>query len=256
MEGLATQLAHIPRPGAHTHLTLPLTYRVSLHPTVCIHAHLILPPISQALHLPPPCWQPIPFFNNKIVCDLMEAKRPIPGVLPILDDACRTCHSQGGSAVDAHFLDTLTRAHAAHKHLSRSGDAAFTIVHYAGEVRYTTGGFGDANNDALRPELFASTLGVATDKLVRTLCPPNAELPATEAGSGGKGGRPHRPALPPTAGSRIRTQCGSLVEALAECAPHYIRCIKSNDEKKPRTFDRERVHHQAKYLGLEENIKV
>ena len=172
-------------------------------------------------------------------------------MLPILDDACRTCHSQGGDAVDAHFLDTLQRTHGGHAHLSRS-DKSFVVVHYAGDVRYTTGGFGDANNDALRPELFLATLGAATDKLVRTLCPVEEHAPpaAAEPAPG------KRAPLPVTAGARIRTQCAALVEALAECAPHYIRCIKSNDKKQPCTMDVARGQHQVKYLGLEENVKV
>ena len=34
------------------------------------------------------------FFNNKIVCDLIEARRP-PGVLAVLDDVCKTMHREG-----------------------------------------------------------------------------------------------------------------------------------------------------------------
>ena len=196
-------------------------------------------------------WSPIPFFNNKIVCDLIEGRALTPGVLPILDDACRTCHSQGGDAVDAHFLDTLSRTHGSHAHLSRS-DKSFVVVHYAGDVCYTTGGFGDANNDALRPELFLATLGAAKDKLVRTLCPVEEHAPPAPA----EPSRGRKSPMPVTAGARIRTQCASLVEALAECAPHYIRCIKSNDKKQACTMDSSRCQHQVKYLGLEENVKV
>ena len=34
-------------------------------------------------------WSPIQFFNNAIVCDLIESKRPV-GVLSVLDDTCAT----------------------------------------------------------------------------------------------------------------------------------------------------------------------
>lgn len=61
---------------------------------------------------------------------------------------------------------------------------------------------------------------------------------------------------PPTASTRIRSQCAALVAALMECAPHYVRCIKSNDAKRPLTIDAGRVKHQVQYLGLVENIKV
>ncbi len=35
-----------------------------------------------------------------------------------------------------------------------------------------------------------------------------------------------------------------------------IRTVKSNETKSKKTFDKERVLHQVKYLGLLENIKV
>ena len=37
-------------------------------------------------------WKPIQFFNNKIVCDLIESKRP-PGIMCILDDTCATMNA-------------------------------------------------------------------------------------------------------------------------------------------------------------------
>lgn len=40
------------------------------------------------------------------------------------------------------------------------------------------------------------------------------------------------------------------------CTPHYVRCIKPNDEKRAGLFDQSRVGHQVQYLGLLENIKV
>ena len=45
-------------------------------------------------------WSPISFFNNKIVCELIEAKRPAPGILTILDDICATLHAQSVGADD------------------------------------------------------------------------------------------------------------------------------------------------------------
>ena len=32
-------------------------------------------------------------------------------------------------------------------------------------------------------------------------------------------------------GFKMKAQCASLVEALMKCNPHYIRCVKPNDEK-------------------------
>jgi myosin-1 len=38
--------------------------------------------------------------------------------------------------------------------------------------------------------------------------------------------------------------------------PSYVRCIKSNEEKRSDLFDKGPVTHQIKYLGLLENIRV
>ena len=37
-------------------------------------------------------WTPIDYFNNKVVCDLIESKSPI-GIMCILDDVCATMHA-------------------------------------------------------------------------------------------------------------------------------------------------------------------
>lgn len=41
-----------------------------------------------------------------------------------------------------------------------------------------------------------------------------------------------------------------------KCTPHYIRCIKPNESKRPRDWEDNRVKHQVEYLGLRENIRV
>ncbi|XP_031443452.1 unconventional myosin-Ie [Clupea harengus] len=41
-----------------------------------------------------------------------------------------------------------------------------------------------------------------------------------------------------------------------KCTPHYIRCIKPNETKKPKDWEESRVKHQVEYLGLKENIRV
>lgn len=50
---------------------------------------------------------------------------------------------------------------------------------------------------------------------------------------------------PTTAGSKIRNQASRLVGQLMKCTPHYIRCIKPNETKKPRDWDHLRVKHQV-----------
>jgi myosin-1 len=47
-------------------------------------------------------WTPIDYFNNKIVVDMIESKKP-PGVMAILDDVCSTMHAVSDGA-DSTFV--------------------------------------------------------------------------------------------------------------------------------------------------------
>eukprot|EP00516_Mucochytrium_quahogii_P009298 CAMPEP_0203781598 /NCGR_PEP_ID=MMETSP0099_2-20121227/10374_1 /ASSEMBLY_ACC=CAM_ASM_000209 /TAXON_ID=96639 /ORGANISM=" , Strain NY0313808BC1" /LENGTH=1398 /DNA_ID=CAMNT_0050682701 /DNA_START=78 /DNA_END=4274 /DNA_ORIENTATION=+ len=182
-------------------------------------------------------WVPIPFFDNKIVCELIEAKKP-PGVFSILDDTCKTAHSLGNA--DDKFLEKLNTFQRGHKHYMKTRDG-FTIKHYAGDVNYTGDGFIEANKDTLSQDLQRLSQS-SRNEFVSGLYPDEIDLDQ----------RRH----PSTAGFKIKKQCSDLVYALMDCNPHYVRCIKSNDQKKAGGFDKERVTHQVRYLGLLENVKV
>lgn len=186
-------------------------------------------------------WQPIPFFNNKIVCELLDSSKQPPGIFRILDDTCKTMHGTTDSiSVDMKFVEGVSKIHYSHAHYQANNNV-FVIKHYAGNVNYTVGKFSESNKDALNKDLIIM-LKYCGDNLVQFLFPEEIDQNDKTA--------------PPTAGAKIRTQCQALVTTLMDCSPHYVRCIKSNDTKSPLTIDNDRVKHQVKYLGLTENIKV
>jgi myosin I len=121
--------------------------------------------------------------------------------------------------------------------------AAFTIQHFAGQVTYQAEGFGVKNKDTLFSDMvvmmkasdepFAKAQGW-TDMKVAT-------------------GQKKRP---PTVGKQFKVQVSKLMKALHLCTPHYIRCIKPNNTKRPREFEQKNVRRQVQYLGLLENVKV
>ena len=78
-------------------------------------------------------WTPIKYFDNKIVCDLIEEKRPA-GVLACLNDACATAHADSGAA-DQTFAQRLNMLSSNPHFQARQG--GFVIKHYAGDVNYT-----------------------------------------------------------------------------------------------------------------------
>ncbi|NP_001427542.1 unconventional myosin-If isoform 7 [Homo sapiens] len=76
-------------------------------------------------------WTPIQYFNNKVVCDLIENKLSPPGIMSVLDDVCATMHATGGGA-DQTLLQKLQAAVGTHEHFN-SWSAGFVIHHYAGK---------------------------------------------------------------------------------------------------------------------------
>ncbi|XP_057697069.1 unconventional myosin-If isoform X1 [Corythoichthys intestinalis] len=184
-------------------------------------------------------WTAIQYFNNKIVCDLIENKLNPPGVMSVLDDVCATMHAKGEGA-DGTLLQKLQAAVGTHEHFN-SWNSGFVIHHYAGKVSYDINGFCERNRDVLFPDLIELMQSSSHD-FIRFLFPENINT--------------DKKSRPTTAGSKIKRQANDLVNTLMKCTPHYIRCIKPNETKRPKDWEESRVKHQVEYLGLRENIRV
>jgi len=199
-------------------------------------------------------WEKIKYFDNKIVCDLIEATAPRPGLLPILDDVCMTAHAMS-DGLDEKFIAKAAENQSGHPHfvpISGSGGHGFIVKHYAGEVEYDARGFSVKNRDSLFPDI-VDVLRSSKTKLVKLLF--EEEKPAEESQpSPSPAGRKRK--RPTSVGFKIRSQAADLLKALKRCNPHYIRCIKPNEKKKANLFETSLVKHQVKYLGLLENIRV
>ncbi|KAK7115759.1 unconventional myosin-Ie-like isoform X2 [Littorina saxatilis] len=183
-------------------------------------------------------WTPIDYFNNKVVCELIESKNP-PGIMCILDDICNTMHAVSEGADDK-LLQKLAGHVGTHKHYQGSS-VGFVIHHYAGQVTYDADGFCERNRDVLFSDLIQLMQSSSTP-FIRQLFPDDLSQQTR--------GRPS------TASIKIKTQANKLVDTLMKCTPHYIRCIKPNETKKARDWEDSRVKHQVEYLGLKENIRV
>ncbi|XP_030886935.1 unconventional myosin-Ie, partial [Leptonychotes weddellii] len=171
-------------------------------------------------------WTPIEYFNNKIVCDLIENKVNPPGIMSILDDVCATMHAVGEGA-DQTLLQKLQMQIGNHEHFN-SWNQGFIIHHYAGKVSYDMDGFCERNRDVLFMDLI-ELMQSSELPFIKSLFPENLQAD--------KKGRPT------TAGSKIKKQANDLVSTLMKCTPHYIRCIKPNETKKPRDWE------ESRYVG-------
>ncbi|TFK77424.1 myosin-1 [Pluteus cervinus] len=182
-------------------------------------------------------WTPIKYFNNKVVCDLIEEKRP-PGIFAALNDACATAHADP-TAADNSFVQR-TAMLSSNAHFEARG-AQFLVKHYAGDVMYNVAGMTDKNKDSLIKDLLDLVAG-SGNEFLQKLFPDRPD--------------PNSKKRPPTAGDRIKASAGALVENLMKAQPSYIRTIKPNQNRSSSEYDIKAILHQIKYLGLQENIRV
>lgn len=136
-------------------------------------------------------WTPIKYFNNKIVCDLIEERRP-PGIFATLNDACATAHADP-TAADNSFIQR-TASLSSNPHFEARG-AQFLIKHYAGDVMYNVAGMTDKNKDLLLKDLL-DLIGASGNQFLQSLFPDRPD--------------PNSKKRPPTAGDRIKVRHTSV----------------------------------------------
>ncbi|KAK6024617.1 hypothetical protein OSTOST_09572 [Ostertagia ostertagi] len=148
---------------------------------------------------------------------------PRTGILSVLDDACASV----GNVTDEVFLKELDKNLQSHKHYTSRGLKQseksikfdeFRVTHYAGDVTYSVNGFMDKNRDTLFQDL-KRLLFNSKSGLLHSLFPDGSKS-VTEVNR-----------RPPTAGYLFKNSMLTLVAQLASKEPHYIRCIKPNEEK-------------------------
>ncbi|EFA85721.1 myosin IF [Heterostelium album PN500] len=117
----------------------------------------------------------------------------------------------------------------------------FTLKHYAGPVTYDLEHFIAKNRDPLNQDILA-TLQLSNDPYLSAL------FPSLNCSGNRK--------IPTMAGHQFKQSINELIASLQQCQPHYIRCIKSNDEKQPSNFNQSLVRNQIRYLNIVETVRV
>uniref|UniRef100_A0A671VLJ0 Myosin VC n=1 Tax=Sparus aurata TaxID=8175 RepID=A0A671VLJ0_SPAAU len=198
-------------------------------------------------------WTLIDFYDNQPVIDLIEAKM---GILDLLDEEC--LFPQG---TDQSWLQKLFNYLEPNPLFEkpRLSNEAFVIQHFADKVEYQCRGFLEKNRDALYEEL----VDIMRDSKFPFLAHFFQEEERNAANSKGVKVRPARPAVKP-ANKQLRTSVGDkfcsslslLMETLNATTPHYVRCIKPNEEKLPFEYDSGRVVQQLRACGVLETIRI
>nr|XP_013012542.1 unconventional myosin-Vb [Cavia porcellus] len=164
-------------------------------------------------------WTLIDFYDNQPCIDLIEAKL---GILDLLDEECK--------------------------------------------VEYLSDGFLEKNRDTVHEEQI-NILKASKFPLVSDLFRDDKDaIPATPAGKGSSSKINIRSAKPPmkaankehkkTVGHQFRNSLNRLMETLNATTPHYVRCIKPNNDKLPFYFDPKRAVQQLRACGVLETIRI
>uniref|UniRef100_A0A4W6DX18 non-specific serine/threonine protein kinase n=1 Tax=Lates calcarifer TaxID=8187 RepID=A0A4W6DX18_LATCA len=206
----------------------------------------------------------IEYEDNRPLLDLFLQK-PM-GMLSLLDEESRFPQGTDQTLVEK-FEDNLkTKSFWRPKRV----DLGFGIHHYAGKVMYNAAGFLAKNRDML-PADIVLLLRSSENELVRKLVTHPLTKTGNLAHTKGKGintmRSPEQGDTPyhPRETTNMRTQTVasyfrySLMDLLSKMVagqPHFVRCIKPNNDRQANKFDREKVLVQLRYTGVLETAKI
>ncbi|GAB5362911.1 hypothetical protein AAMO2058_000839200 [Amorphochlora amoebiformis] len=178
----------------------------------------------------------IEFIDNQPMLDLIT-KKP-NGILPMLDEELVL---PKGS--DKTFLQRMARNHKSNKVFESQMKLphCFAVKHYAGKVLYDSNGFLEKNRDTLS-ETVIETLQGTKMPLLKKLYPKQQMISARERKS--------------SLAKQFQGQLSRLMRSLNQTQPHYIRCIKPNNDKAPMCFIAKNCHEQLLYSGVFEAVAI
>uniref|UniRef100_A0A8C3KMD0 Myosin VC n=1 Tax=Calidris pygmaea TaxID=425635 RepID=A0A8C3KMD0_9CHAR len=205
-------------------------------------------------------WTLIDFYDNQPVIDLIEAKM---GILELLDEECLLPHGTDENWLQKLYNNFVNKNALFEK--PRMSNTSFIIQHFADKVEYKCEGFLEKNRDTVHEVLieilkeskfhlcanffqdnpesvspFSSTISIKSARPV--IKSPNKQLRMTVGNK--------------VLHKRFRSSLSLLMMTLNATTPHYVRCIKPNDEKLPFEFDSKRVAQQLRACGVLETIRI
>uniref|UniRef100_A0A8D2PLB8 Myosin VC n=1 Tax=Zosterops lateralis melanops TaxID=1220523 RepID=A0A8D2PLB8_ZOSLA len=183
-------------------------------------------------------WTLIDFYDNQPVIDLIEAKM---GILELLDEECLLPHGKDENWLQKLYNNFVNKNALFEK--PRMSNTSFIIQHFADKVEckqpsivpcfHLCANFFQDSPVSISP--FSSTINIKSAR--PALKSPNKQLRTT-------------------VGSKFRNSLSLLMVTLNATTPHYVRCIKPNDEKLPFEFDSKRVAQQLRACGVLETIRI
>nr|CAD7430254.1 unnamed protein product [Timema monikensis] len=202
-------------------------------------------------------WKLIDFYDNQPCIDLIETKL---GILDLLDEECRVSMPKG---TDSSWVEKLYSTCTKWKHFAKArfGTTSFLIHHFADNVTYHSNGFLEKNRDTVMEDQI-NVLKNGQNKLIRKLFKEN-ETKNLKVPSGKVKVSAAKPSPvssskqhKKTVGSQFRDSLNMLMGTLNATTPHYVRCIKPNDEKQAFEYNPMRAVQQLRACGVLETIRI
>jgi myosin-5 len=201
-------------------------------------------------------WSFIDFPENQDVLDLIDKRGS--GILGILDDQCKA-----PGTTDRSFALDVTNKCKNHQRFSADSKQIarlqFSVHHYAGAVEYSTQGFIVKNRDEL-PKEATELLQNSFNPFIRHLADviefTRTQKSASKGNSANEFRRQESSMARETVGGEFRRQLRHLREKIDHMTPHYVRCLKPNDELVQDHFDRAAIAEQLRCGGILEAVRV
>ncbi|XP_042909749.1 unconventional myosin-Va isoform X2 [Parasteatoda tepidariorum] len=198
-------------------------------------------------------WKFIDFYDNQPCIDLIESKL---GILDLLDEECKMPKGSDETWCQKLFSQCKKWKHFEKPRLSNT---AFIVHHFADKVKYEVSGFLVKNRDTVMEE-HINILKASQYELVGELFEEQKEnnslKPVAKVRSAApplkSGQKQHKK----TVGSQFRDSLCLLMSTLNATTPHYVRCIKPNDQKEAFLFEPRRAVQQLRACGVLETIRL
>uniref|UniRef100_A0A669BZN4 non-specific serine/threonine protein kinase n=1 Tax=Oreochromis niloticus TaxID=8128 RepID=A0A669BZN4_ORENI len=198
----------------------------------------------------------IEYEDNRPLLDLFLQK-PM-GMLSLLDEESRFPQATDQTLVEKFEGNLKTKSFWRPMRV----DLGFGIHHYAGKVIYNAAGFLAKNRETLPADIIL-LLRSSENELIRKL----VTHPLTRTGEVDttalceSGDTPYHPRettnmRTQTVASYFRYSLMDLLSKMVAGQPHFVRCIKPNNDRHANKFDREKVLVQLRYTGVLETAKI
>ena len=193
---------------------------------------------------------------------LFLLSNPINGIISLISESTPVVFAA------KHSYNLLRQMRSAHRANNRfvdlgEGSELFGILHYTGQVVYDCKKLIIANFDTIPGELvnvfhkdscsfpFATSLfSVELSQGVSRLCRITPPLIDTNQ-SQNSNEKTYRTFL-----GDFHTRLANFFEQIKEMQPHFVRCIKTNDQLQPDSFNRLTVRRQIQSLSIVETIEL